>query len=61
MEPKLSEGQDRDTVMTEFNTLIHDGWELDDGKTGIRKTYHFGTYTKVLVGLSKLDRKRQPR
>jgi hypothetical protein len=48
MEPKFSEGQDRETVMTELNALIKNGWELDEEKI-IKKTYHFGTYTKVLV------------
>lgn len=31
------------------------GWTLDGAQVGIRKTYAFGTYTKVLVSLDQLS------
>ena len=49
MEPKFSEGHDRDTVRTELDVLINNGWELNEEKKVIKKTYHLGTYTNVLV------------
>ncbi|KAJ5735470.1 uncharacterized protein N7483_000595 [Penicillium malachiteum] len=52
---KIAEGEDRELVQTEIEALIHQsGWELLGGDT-IRKTFHFKTYTKVLVS----DQKQQ--
>jgi 4a-hydroxytetrahydrobiopterin dehydratase len=50
MEPKISEGEDQEEVKAELKGLINDGWELDEEQRGVKKTYHFKTYTKVLVG-----------
>ncbi|KAJ5709268.1 hypothetical protein N7493_010602 [Penicillium malachiteum] len=45
---KVAEGEDRELVQTEIETLIHQsGWELVGDDT-IRKTFYFKTYTKVL-------------
>ena len=49
MQPKLSEGQDESKVMAEAKALLENGWTLDDEEVGVRKTYHFKTYTKALV------------
>ncbi len=49
MQPKLSEGQDEQTLIAEANALAEKGWDLDDQKMGVQKTYHFKTYTKALV------------
>ena len=49
MQPKLSEGQDESRVMAEAKALLENGWTLDDEEVGVKKTYHFKTYTKALV------------
>ena len=49
MQPKLSEGQDESRVMAEARALLENGWILDDEEVGVKKTYHFKTYTKALV------------
>lgn len=49
MEPKISEGQDEKGVIAETKVLRENGWRLDDEEMGIKKTYHFETYTKALV------------
>ena len=49
MQPKLSEGQDDSRVMAEAKALLDDGWILDNEEEGVKKTYHFKTYTKALV------------
>lgn len=49
MQPKLSEGQDDSRVMAEAKALLEDGWILDNEEEGVKKTYHFKTYTKALV------------
>ena len=49
MQPKLSEGQDESRVMAEAKALLEDGWILDNEERGVKKTYHFKTYTKALV------------
>ena len=55
MAPKISEGQDKSKLITEAKALTENGWALDDREMGVRKTYHFKTYTKALVGsLSRL-------
>ena len=50
MQPKFSEGQDESKVMAELEALVEGGWKLDGEQIGIQRTYHFKTYTKVLVG-----------
>lgn len=48
---KVSEGESVESVLPEILALIDkSGWELLNDDT-IRKTFHFKTYTKVLVGL----------
>lgn len=50
---KVSEGETFQSVQAGIEALVNEsGWELLNDYT-IRKTFHFGTYTKVLVG-SKL-------
>ena len=49
MLPKLSEGQEESRVMAEAKALLENGWILDDEEVGVKKTYHFKTYTKALV------------
>ena len=47
---KVSEEEDVHSVQAEIEALVsQSGWELLNDHT-IRKTFHFGTYTKVLVG-----------
>lgn len=50
MQPKFSEGQDESKVMAELEALVESGWKLDEEQIGVQRTYHFKTYTKVLVG-----------
>ena len=52
MHPKVSEGQDESKVSAEAKSLHESGWEFDDEKMGLMKTYNFKTYTKALVGCS---------
>ena len=49
MHPKLSEGQEESRVIAEAKALLENGWILDDEEAGVKKTYHFKTYTKALV------------
>ena len=49
MEPKISKGQDESKVKTELQALLENGWKLNDEQIQLEKTYHFKTYTKVLV------------
>ena len=49
MQPKLSERQDESSVMAEAKALLENGWIMDDEEVGVKKTYHFKTYTKALV------------
>lgn len=50
MQPKFSEGQEESKMMAELMALVENGWTLDAEQIGVRKTYHFKLYTKVLVG-----------
>ena len=49
MQPKISQGNDDNRVMAEAKALIENGWILDDEAMGVKKTFHFKTYTKSLV------------
>ena len=49
MQPKISEGQDESRLIAEAKALRENGWRLDDEAMGVKKTYHFKTYTKALV------------
>lgn len=48
MQPKISEGNDENTVLAETEILLQNGWTLDKEEMGIKKRYHFKTYTKAL-------------
>lgn len=50
MQLKFSKGQDESKVTADVNALLESGWELDGKQIGVQKTYHFKTYTKVIVG-----------
>ena len=50
MQPKFSPGADESQLIAETNFLLEREWTLDEKDTGIRKTYHFKTYTKCQVG-----------
>jgi 4a-hydroxytetrahydrobiopterin dehydratase len=50
MQLKFSKGQDESKVTADVNALVESGWELDEEQIGVQKTYHFKTYTKVMVG-----------
>ena len=49
MHLKLSEGQEESKVTAEVTALVESGWGLDEEQLGVRKTYHFKTYTKIMV------------
>ena len=36
-------------MLAEAKALLENGWMLDDEEVGVKKTYHFKTYTKALV------------
>jgi hypothetical protein len=48
-QPIYAQGEEENKLNPELNKLFESGWELDENKMGIKKTYHFKTYTKVLV------------
>lgn len=37
-------------------SLIASGWQLDDSKMGISKTFYFKTFTKCQVGITEITR-----
>lgn len=47
---KICDGEDADRMTKDVESLVNRGWALDDQQIELRKTYHFKTYTKVLVG-----------
>jgi len=51
---QIAKGQNEQNVRTEVEALLQDGWKLND-KGELEKTYHFKTYTKVLVGARDLS------
>jgi hypothetical protein len=48
MELHISRGEDEDQVNDELQTLLQNGWVLNENHE-IERTYHFKLYTKVLV------------
>lgn len=55
MPTKFSNGENGEELDAELKKLLNEGWSLDKSESGIEKTYHFKTYTKVLVRNSKED------
>ncbi len=49
MQPRIADGEDADKLVKDLSALIESGWQLDENESGVRKTYHMKTYTKVLV------------
>ncbi len=60
MEPQISEGQDKKQLIADVTALGENGWILDDEAVGLRKTYHFKTYTKALVSSGQSYRLQAP-
>lgn len=52
MPPRFSEGQNEQELTVSLSALIENGWQLDDEQSGVRKTYHLKTYTKIIVSRS---------
>ena len=50
MDLKFSVGEDGSKSTAETATLLENGWSLDEGQMGVKKTYYFKTYTKCQVG-----------
>lgn len=48
-QPIYAQGEEENKLNPELSKLFESGWELDENKMGLKKTYHFKTYTKVLV------------
>jgi len=48
MQAKFSEGEDAAKLGAEVETLLNNGWMLEDEQK-LLKTYYFKTYTKVMV------------
>lgn len=46
---RFSEGEDTEQVTTGLNLLRQRGWQLDQGGTGVTKTFYFKTYFKAVV------------
>ena len=50
MAPKFAPGSDESLMTQKTDALVQQhGWELDAEEMGLRKTFHFKTYTKALV------------
>jgi hypothetical protein len=49
MSAVFSAGEDEAKMKEELQSLQETGWILDEDYMGIKKTYYFKTYTKVLV------------
>ncbi|OXV09906.1 hypothetical protein Egran_02331 [Elaphomyces granulatus] len=49
MSAVFSAGEDEAKMKEELQSLQETGWILDEDCMGIKKTYYFKTYTKVLV------------
>jgi predicted DNA-binding ArsR family transcriptional regulator len=47
--PKISEGQNDAEMKADLESLIENGWKLNEDQIQLEKTYHFKTYTKVAV------------
>jgi hypothetical protein len=50
-EPQFAEGVDGSQLQTELNTLLEQGWALDEDGMGVKKTFYFKTYFKAVVCL----------
>ncbi|KAK8251955.1 pterin-4-alpha-carbinolamine dehydratase family protein [Phyllosticta capitalensis] len=49
MAPKFAPGSDESSMTQKTDALVQQyGWELDAEEMGLRKTFHFKTYTKAL-------------
>lgn len=46
--PIISQGSDRETVLSDLERLGTTSWSLDQSAIGIEKTFHFKTWTKCL-------------
>lgn len=55
----ISAGEDVPTVQRAVESLIANGWGLDDEKMGIKKTYYFKGYFKAVVSFSLSSTGRQ--
>lgn len=51
----FSAGKDEAKMKEELQSLEETGWILDEDRMGIKKTYYFKPYTKVLVRLPRLS------
>lgn len=49
MDLNFSAGANPDQLNGEVEALLKDAWELDEERMGLKKTYHFKTYTKCQV------------
>ena len=49
MSPQFSSGADERKLSEELDALLKEGWTLDEEQMGLKKTFYFKTYTKVLV------------
>ncbi|KAJ9245721.1 hypothetical protein DTO271D3_4105 [Paecilomyces variotii] len=47
-QPIYAQAEEENKLNPELSKLFESGWELDENKMGLKKTYHFKTYTKVL-------------
>ncbi|KAL5051467.1 hypothetical protein BDW71DRAFT_202645 [Aspergillus fruticulosus] len=47
-EPQFAEGLDPELLRPQLNELQDQGWSLDEGKIGIKKTFYFRSYFKAI-------------
>lgn len=47
--PKFARGMNKGQLQPELNSLLEQGWALDEDGMGVKKTYYFKTYFKAVV------------
>ncbi|KAL4971804.1 transcriptional coactivator/pterin dehydratase [Aspergillus desertorum] len=47
-EPQFAEGHEPQQLRPQLNELRDQGWRLDEGKIGIKKTFYFRSYFKAI-------------
>ncbi|THC99425.1 hypothetical protein EYZ11_001063 [Aspergillus tanneri] len=45
----FAEGVDTSEVLPQVEKLLEDGWVLNEEGNGLKKRFHFNTFTKVMV------------
>lgn len=52
MQPRYATGEDEPVVQRGVESLMGQGWGLDEEGMGMKKTYYFKSYFKAIVSLA---------